>query len=297
MKSSRTKRAKAPAARPLLGAHFSIAGGLEKALYTAADYGCNAAQLFTKNASTWKERDITEEEAARFAVAAEKTGIREIAAHTAYLINLAALDPEKHTRSCAALGRELVRASQLAIPYVVLHPGAHMGTGEKRGIARIIDSINRVADSVGELRTRLLIETTAGQGSVLGHRFEQIAQILETVEAAEHIGACLDTCHIFAAGYDIRSAEGVARTLDEFDRTVGLRHLFLLHLNDAKKGLGSRVDRHEHIGRGKIGKAGFRAVMIEPRLRRIAKIIETPKTVAGKDWDRVNLALLRSFVR
>jgi len=195
---------------PLLGAHFSIAGGLEKALYTAADYGCTAAQMFTKNASTWKERDITEEETARFAVAAEKTSIREIAAHTAYLINLAAPDAEKHARSCAALGRELVRASQLAIPYVVLHPGAHMGKGENRGIASIVDSINRVVDSVRELRTRLLIETTAGQGSVLGHRFEQIAQILETVEAAEHIGACLDTCHIFAAGYDIRSAEGVA---------------------------------------------------------------------------------------
>jgi deoxyribonuclease-4 len=296
MKSIRTKRAKAPAAHPLLGAHFSIAGGLEKALYTAAEYQCTAAQLFTKNASTWKERDITEEETARFAVAAEKTGIREIAAHTAYLINLAAPDAEKHAKSCAALGRELVRASQLSIPYVVLHPGAHMGTGEKRGIARIIDSINRVADSVGEIRTRLLIETTAGQGSCLGHRFEQIAQILEKVEAKEHIGACLDTCHIFAAGYDIRSAEGVARTLDIFDRTVGLRHLFLLHLNDAKKGLGSRVDRHEHIGRGKIGKAAFRAVMNDPRLRQIAKILETPKMEDGKDWDRVNLALLRSFV-
>ncbi len=287
---------KAPKCRPpLLGAHFSIVGGLEKALYSAADYGCTAAQLFTKNANTWKERRITDDEAERFSGAVRETGIREIAAHTSYLINLAAPDEAKHKKSRDALSRELERASTLAIPYVVLHPGAHMGTGEKAGIDRICDSINRILTSIPELNTRLLVETTAGQGSGIGHRFEQIARILDQTEAKNRIGVCLDTCHIFAAGYDIRTAAAVSETLTDFDRTVGLRHLFLVHLNDAKKGLGSRVDRHEHIGRGKIGKAAFRALMTEPRLSRVAKIIETPKKEGGKDWDRANLDLLRSF--
>jgi deoxyribonuclease-4 len=281
---------------PLLGAHFSIAGGLEKALYSAAEYACTAAQLFTKNASTWKERRITDEEAARFSRAVGETGIKEIAAHTSYLINLAAPDKAKHQKSCDALSRELDRASILSIPYVVLHPGSHMGAGETPGIAKVSDSINRILASVAGPDTRLLVETTAGQGSGIGHRFEQIAQILEQVEWKDRIGVCLDTCHIFAAGYDLRTAAAVSETLSEFDRIVGLRHLFLIHLNDAKKGLGSRVDRHEHIGRGKIGQAAFQALMTEPRLSRVAKIIETPKKEGGKDWDRVNLALLRSFV-
>ncbi len=281
--------------RPLLGAHFSIAGGLEKALYSAAEYGCTAAQLFTKNANTWKERDITEEDADRFSAAVEKTGIREIAAHTSYLINLAATDRAKHEKSCTALYRELLRAATLSIPYVVLHPGAHMGAGVKAGIAKITDALNRILDSVPEPTTRLLIETTAGQGSGVGHRFEQVAEILEAVEAEEHIGACIDTCHIFAAGYDLRSGKKVSETLDEFDRVVGLRRLFLIHLNDAKKGLASRVDRHEHIGRGRIGTTAFSAIMNEPRLERVAKIIETPKKENGRDMDKVNLDLLRSF--
>ncbi|MGD8366466.1 MAG: deoxyribonuclease IV [Desulfobacterales bacterium] len=281
---------------PLLGAHFSIAGGLERALYTAAEYGCTAAQLFTKNANTWKEREVTGEQVERFCEAARETGIQEIAAHTSYLINLAAPDKEKHKKSCAALSRELDRASKLSIPYVVLHPGAHMGAGEKAGLARIIDSINRILASAPGLNTRLLVETTAGQGSGIGHRFEQIAEIIGKAESRGRIGVCLDTCHVFAAGYDIRTATAVSKTLSTFDRIIGLQHLFLVHLNDAKKGLGSRVDRHEHIGRGMIGKGAFRALMAEPRLAKVAKIIETPKKEGGKDWDRVNLALLRSFV-
>jgi deoxyribonuclease-4 len=295
MKQKRNRRIKPTAAAPLLGGHFSIAGGLEKALYTAADYGCTAAQLFTKNANTWKEKDITAAEIDRFSAAIDETGITEIASHTSYLINLAAPDEKKHKKSCAALSRELVRASQLTIPYVVLHPGAHMGEGEKAGLSRIVDSINRILDGAPQLDTRLLVESTAGQGSGVGHRFEQIAQIVDAVEAKAHIGVCLDTCHIFAAGYDIRTKEGVAETLSEFDRVVGLERLYLIHLNDSKKGLADRVDRHEHIGRGKIGKAGFRAIMTEPRLLNIAKILETAKKEGGKDWDRVNLGLLRSF--
>ena len=280
---------------PLLGAHFSIAGGLEKALYSAADYGCTAAQLFTKNASTWKERELSEAETERFSAAVRKTGIEEIAAHTSYLINLAAPDPAKHEKSCAALSRELARASQLSIPYVVLHPGAHMGAGEKAGLSRIVESIDRILGADPQLSTRLLVESTAGQGSGLGHRFEQIAQIVDSVEAEEKVGVCLDTCHIFAAGYDIRTAEGVTGVLTDFDRIVGLDRLFLFHLNDSKKGLAGRVDRHEHIGRGQIGADGFRAIMTEPRLREVAKIIETPKKEGATDWDKVNLELLRSF--
>jgi len=166
----------------LLGAHFSIAGGLEKAVYAAADYGCTAAQLFTKNANTWKEREVTEEEAERFSTACRRTGIRQLASHTSYLINLAAPGRVKHHRSCKALCRELLRAAALCIPFVVLHPGAHMGKGEKHGLARIAGSLRRVFDSIPDGPVRLLVETTAGQGSSLGHRFEQIAQILDAAE-------------------------------------------------------------------------------------------------------------------
>jgi deoxyribonuclease-4 len=265
-------------------------------VYAAADYGCTAAQLFTKNANSWKERKVAEEEVERFFTACRRTGIRLLASHASYLINLASPDGVKHNRSCKALCRELVRAAALSIPFVILHPGAHMGKGERRGMARIAESLRRVFDSIPDVQARLLIETTAGQGSSLGHRFEQIAQILDAAQVEGRVGACLDTCHIFAAGYDIRTQAGVAGTLSEFDRIVGLERLFFIHLNDSKRELGAKVDRHEHIGRGKIGKAAFRAIMTDPRLASIPKIIETPKKEDGKDWDRVNLDLLRSFV-
>lgn len=273
----------------LLGAHFSISGGLENAVFAAMDYGCTALQIFTKNASTWKERELTREEIDRFTRATRNAGIVKIASHTSYLINLASAERNKRDLSLEALSGELTRCTQLDIPAAVLHPGAHMGQGEQKGISRIVDGINAVLDGLPELRTRLLLETTAGQGSSVGHTFEQLAAMMERVERKRRIGVCLDTSHIFAAGYDIRSAKTYDETLSAFDSVIGLDHLHLIHVNDSKKPFGSRVDRHAHIGHGFIGDAAFRRLMTDSRLSEIPKIIETPKEGDGKDWDRDNL--------
>jgi deoxyribonuclease-4 len=283
-------------APPILGAHFSIAGGLHKALYTARNYACNTAQIFTKNASTWKERTLSAEEIQQFEAAKSETGIEQIAAHTAYLINIASPDPHKHKLSCDALVEELLRAANLGIPYVVMHPGAHLGSGEVAGIDRIALSINRILAGLPAVNTRLLLENTAGQGSSIGYRLQHLAALLDRIEASDRVGICLDTAHLFAAGYDIRDARTYKQTLDRFEKTVGLNHLYLLHLNDSKKELGSRVDRHEHIGRGRIGLTAFACFMNDVRLRFVPKIIETPKLHKGKDWNRRNLNCLRALV-
>lgn len=279
----------------LLGAHFSISKGLHEAVYTAKSYNCNALQLFTKNASTWKERDLTRKEIDLFEKAKDETGINLIASHTSYLINLASPETKKHTMSCKALKKELVRSSRLGIPYIVLHPGSHMGSGEKEGISRITDSINEIFMETGSVNTRLLLETTAGQGSSLGHTFEQLSFILGGVKNKDRIGICLDTCHIFAAGYDIRTKNSYNQTFDTFHSIIGLKNLYLIHFNDSKKSLGSRVDRHEHIGEGLIGIKAFEYFMKDERLSHIVKIIETPKEKEGKVWDKVNLKLLRGL--
>jgi deoxyribonuclease-4 len=283
--------------RPLLGAHFSIAGGLYRALHTARDYGCNALQIFTKNASTWREKTLSDEDIEAFDRARQETGIGAIFSHTAYLINLGSPEGTKFDRSCNALALEMERSFQLSIPWVVHHPGAHMGTGEKEGIARIAEGINRVLGESPENGPRLLLETCAGQGSTLGHTFEQLAAIAERVEQSERLGFCVDTCHIFAAGYDLRTETAYQKTVNDFDKVLGLERLKLIHINDAKRKLGSRVDRHHHIGKGKIGALGFSLIMNDSRLAHVPKILETPKKAAGIDWDRRNLAFLSSLVK
>jgi len=293
-REKKTGPAKAP---PLLGAHFSIAGGLPNALFEAAAYSCNCLQLFTKNASTWKERTLTADEIGRFAAARASTGIDRIASHTSYLINLASPDKKKMEMSVAALRQELARSSQLHIASVVLHPGSHMGAGADAGISRIADNVNRIFHDTPRIRTRLLFETTAGQGSSLGHRFEELAQLLYKVENKKGIGICLDTSHVFAAGYDIRTKKAYRRTMAVFDAVIGREHLHLIHLNDSKKGLGSGIDRHEHIGRGEIGRTAFDYIMNDAALAGIPKIIETPKTGQELDWDAVNLKCLRGLVK
>lgn len=280
----------------LLGAHFSIAKGLHHALFEAQRYGCGALQLFTKNATTWKERVLTPEETDRFEAARTQTGITAVAAHTSYLINLATGEKQKQVLSCEALKQEIVRCSALKIPFVVLHPGAHMGDGESAGIARIADNINRTFEKVPDSDTRLLLETTAGQGSGVGHTFEQLAAIRNGVDNQNAVGFCLDTSHIFAAGYDLRSRSAYRSTMNLFDAVLGLQNLCLIHLNDSKKELGSRVDRHEHIGRGHIGLKAFALIMNDPRLQNIPKIIETPKKRDGRDYDRINLNTLRKLL-
>jgi deoxyribonuclease-4 len=289
------KRFGAPTDGLLLGAHFSIAGGLHKALYTAREYGCTALQIFTKNASTWKERVLSQKEMETFDRARREADITAIASHTPYLINLGTPEKEKFERSCNALACEMTRSSQLGIPWVVHHPGAHMEAGEVAGISRIAEGINRVLlEDTGPL---LLLETCAGQGTTLGHTFEQLAAIAEQVEQRDRIGFCLDTCHIFAAGYDIRTETAYHDTMAAFDLVLGLDRLKVIHLNDARRKLGSKVDRHHHIGKGKIGLKGFSLIMTDKRLARIPKILETPKKVGGIDWDRRNLAVLRSMLK
>jgi deoxyribonuclease-4 len=279
----------------LLGAHFSIAKGLEKAIYEAAKYECTALQIFTKNASAWKERILQPEEIDRFAAARAETGITAIASHTSYLINIASPEKKKCAMSGAALKQELIRSACLAVDYVVLHPGAHMGSGEPAGIRQVAAGINRVVSEAPQAQTRLLLETTAGQGSSLGHRFEQLADIVERIEDKDRIGVCLDTSHVFAAGYDIRDLPAFQKTFNTFDAVIGLKHLYLLHLNDSKKDLGTRVDRHEHIGLGFIGQDAFKWIMNDDRLASIPKIIETPKKHNGQDWDKNNLDRLRNI--
>lgn len=288
---------KSKEASVLLGAHFSIAKGIHNSLYEASNYGCTALQIFTKNANTWKERTLSQDEIDCFNQAREQTGITAIASHTSYLINLASYDPKKHIMSRNALACELVRSSMLNIPFVVLHPGAHMGKGEAKGIARVASSINEIfAENTG-FETRLLLETTAGQGSGLGHAFGQLSSIMDRVKDVDRLGICLDTSHIFAAGYDIRNPAAYHRTMDTFDSVIGMEKLYVIHLNDSKKELGARVDRHEHIGEGHIGISAFELFMNDPRFRDVPKIIETPKHKGDTDYDRVNLNRLRSLVR
>ncbi len=282
-----------PSDAPLLGAHCSIAGGLENALYTAHAYGCTALQMFTKNARTWAETPLSPEAAAAFDHARSETGITEIASHTPYLINLAGPDPTTRKRSNRALREELIRSSALKIPYAVLHPGSHGGAGEAEGMERITTAVNRLFSEVPDLSTRLLLETTAGQGHGIGHTFEQLAALLSEIDAAVPIGVCLDTSHIFAAGYDIRTRSDYEHTLSEFDRIIGLNRLFLIHLNDSKVEFGGRVDRHAHIGQGRIGIEAFEFIMRDERLARIPKVIETPKEKGERDWDEINLSVLR----
>ncbi|MBW1840452.1 MAG: deoxyribonuclease IV [Deltaproteobacteria bacterium] len=279
-----------------IGAHFSIAKGLDRALYDAAKYQCTAAQIFTKNALTWKERTVSAREIERFEQARIKTGIRKIASHASYLINLATHDRKKHDLSCHGLKQELHRSALLDIAYVVLHPGSHMGSGETTGIDRIAERINSIFTETKTLKPRLLLETTAGQGSSVGHTFEQLASILEKIEDQDRIGVCLDTSHVFAAGFDIRTPASYRKTIQRFDSVIGLHHLHFIHLNDSKTRLGSRVDRHEHIGRGFIGLKAFASFMNDMRLFDIPKIIETPKFQKGKDGDKINLEQLRSLI-
>lgn len=286
-----------PTQQCLLGAHFSIAKGLHDALFTAKSYGCPTLQIFTKNAHTWKEKNLSSAEIDLFEQAKIETGIKEIASHTSYLINLASPEKKKHTMSCSALKQEIIRSSKLGIPYVVLHPGSLMGSLEQEGIRRIAENINSIFAAIPSKTSRLLFETTAGQGSGVGHTFEQLAAIIDRIEAKDRIGVCIDTCHMFAAGYDIRNNRSYRKTIRALDSIIGLQHLYLIHLNDSKKGVDSRVDRHEHIGHGAIGLKAFELFMNDKRFRNIPKIIETPKGKGDDAWDQVNLELLRGLIR
>ena len=283
--------------RPLLlGAHLSIAGGLHNAPVNARGYGCDVLQIFTKNATNWKEREVSQEEISLFTRETRKSAIRSVISHASYLINLASPDDTIYEKSVSALQNEMHRSEYLGISYVVVHPGAHKGKGEEWGLQRISNGIRRIISNSPGGKCRLLLETTAGQGTNVGYRFEHLGALEKLIGADDRIGVCLDTSHIFSAGYDIRTRAAYDQTMAAFDEAIGLKHLFVLHLNDSKKDLGSQVDRHEHIGKGKIGVDAFGFIMNDTRFRTIPKIIETPKTDGAVDCDPLNLALLRSLV-
>lgn len=278
----------------LAGAHMSIAGGMHKAFERGRSVRCRTIQIFLKSSNQWKARTLTDDDSMLFRVAREKSGISPVLAHDSYLINLASPDPDLHRKSLDAFVEEMRRANDLGVPCLILHPGAHLGAGVQAGINRVARALNRAIDRVGP-PVRLLLETTAGQGSSLGSRFEELAAILERMRKPERAGVCLDTCHIFAAGYDIRSREGYEKTLREFDRLIGVGRIQAIHVNDSLKDLGSRVDRHSHIGKGRIGPEAFRCLVNDPRFVDVPKILETPK---GEDMreDRRNLAKLRALM-
>lgn len=274
---------------------MSIAGGIYAAIGRACSIHCTAMQIFVKNNMQWFARPLTHEEIRAFLDHAQRCQIQSVFGHANYLINLAATNPQFHTNSLRALNEELIRADQLELPFLVMHPGAHMGEGEEAGLLKIVSSIDQVLAKVPKVKTKIALETTAGQGSSLGRSFEQLAFIIENVREPHRICVCLDTAHVFAAGYDITSDAGLKKTFRDFDRVIGRERLVAIHINDSKTGLGSRVDRHAHISEGKIGLPAFRFIMNAPRFRKIPKVLETPK---GKDLkeDVINMRKLRRLI-
>jgi deoxyribonuclease-4 len=274
---------------------MSIGGGVHTAIERGCSIKCTAIQIFVKNNMQWFARPLAREEIRAFLEHRQRGQLLSIFAHANYLINLAATNPQFLENSIRALSEELTRADQLELPFLVLHPGAHLGVGEEGGLDKIVDSINRVFRKIPRVQTRIALETTAGQGSCLGHRFEQIAYIIENVRQPERLCVCLDTAHVFAAGYNIGSEAGAKKTFREFDRVIGLNRLAAIHVNDSKTARGSRVDRHQHIGKGQIGLDAFRFIMRDRRFRKIPKVLETPKGKAMRK-DVANLKTLRRLI-
>ncbi len=280
---------------PLLGAHESVAGGLHLAFDHIRSVGGAALQIFTRNQRQWKPKPVTEEEQSLFAAAWQEAQPMPVASHASYLINLASGKEELVEKSIAAFTEELKRCEALKIPLVVMHPGSHGGDGVEEGLARFTKNLDRALE-LAENQVTVLLETTAGQGTGLGSRFEELGTIIGSSKHPEKLGICLDTCHIFAAGYDIRSEESYQATMAEFDKQVGIERIKFFHLNDSKKGLESRVDRHEQIGQGAIGVSGFANLLNDPRFADHPMTLETPK---GKDLqeDRDNLKILRNLLK
>jgi deoxyribonuclease-4 len=282
---------------PLFGAHMSIAGGYHRALLAAQALDCNTVQIFTKNNNQWYAKDLLDEEIQTFRRTLRRSRLRFPLAHDCYLINLASPDEALYRKSVEAFVVELQRAERLGLRYLVTHPGAHMGSGEPVGLARVAAALDEIHLRCAGYRVKVLLETTAGQGTSLGWRFEHLASILKAVSDPKRLGVCLDTCHVFAAGYALAPAAEYGKTIKEFDRVIGLRCLKAFHLNDSLKPLGSRVDRHAHIGEGHLGLEPFRLLVNDPRFRNRPMILETPKEDGDRtNLDAVNLGTLRKLV-
>jgi deoxyribonuclease-4 len=288
---------------PRLGAHMSVAGGLPRAVDRAVAHGCDALQIFAKNANQWRGRIVPREEVRAFRARLKASGIHPVVSHASYLINLATTNPALRTQSVEAMGDELDRAAALGLLGVVLHPGCYTVGSEADGLTLIAENLLELLRARRRGKTMVLLEHTAGQGTALGATFEQLASIIAKMNDHPRIGVCLDTCHLIASGYDISSPEGYATTFKQFGRLVGFERLKMFHLNDSKKPLGSRIDRHEHIGAGVLGLEPFRRIVNDRRFRGLPMLLETPKTegrsptnIEVDPLDERNLNALRSLI-
>jgi deoxyribonuclease IV len=286
-----------------LGSHVSVAGGLHLGVERASDLGCQCIQIFTKNANTWNAKPLTEAVITAWSTAWKASELAHPIAHSSYLINLATPQADLQQKSIDALIIEWQRCEALGLEGLVLHPGAYTTCAESEGLRRVVDGVVQAIERVSPQRCRLLLENTAGQGTCLGHQLKQLGEIIDQAErrlpsAGEHLGICLDTCHAFAAGYAIQTAGGFRDFVQEIGDVLPPDSVRALHLNDSKKPLGSRVDRHEHIGRGAIGLDAFRMLLANPLLGRLPGYLETEKGVdpeSGREWDEINLEVLRSL--
>jgi len=278
-----------------LGAHVSIAGGIYRAFDRARSIGCETAQIFVKPNRSWQAKPLCQDDIKLVEIAAAPMDIHPMIGHASYLLNLGSPDKALWEKSRDTLIVELERCETLSIPWLVLHPGSHGGTGEEEGLARVAKGLGDVHNATPGFHTRILLETTAGQGNSLGHRFEQIAWLIDNSPQGHRLGLCFDTCHVFAAGYDLRTLEGYEETIAALDATVGLEQVKAIHLNDSKSELGSHRDRHEHIGKGHMGLTGFWQILHDDRLAAVPGILETPKSTDLHE-DIENLATLRALM-
>ncbi len=278
-----------------LGAHMSIAGGLHLATERGVKVGCGVIQVFTQNSNQWRGKVPTDSDCALFREMWAASDLHEIVSHDIYLINLAAAPGDIREKSLVSFREEMERCARLGITKIVMHPGAHVGDGEETGIKRICEAFDQLLESTPGYTGKILLETTAGQGSNMGYTFEQLRAIIDGTAFPDRFAVCYDTCHTFASGYDITTREGYAAVFAHFDQVIGTDRIQCFHMNDSKKGLNSRVDRHEHIGQGAMGLEGFRFLVNDPRFATIPKILETPKGDNG-EMDIVNLKILRDMV-
>ena len=281
----------------MFGSHLSIAGGLHNALLEAKRLDMDCVQVFTKNQRQWRVKPLADEQVSLWQQHQRQTGIEQIVSHDSYLINLASPDNEARKKSIALFRHELLRCEALGIPYLVTHPGAHMKEGEAAGIKRVAESLDQLHKELAGLEVVTCLESTAGQGTTLGWRFEHLRDIIDTVNEPDRLAVCLDTAHLLAAGYDLTSDTGCRAVLRECDEVIGLNRVKVLHLNDSKTPRGSRVDRHEHIGHGHVALKAFGVIVRNRHFRSIPKILETPKMKAddGRLWDEINLETLRGL--
>ncbi len=285
----------------ILGAHMSIAGGYYKAVKSGVQEGCECIQLFTKNNNQWRAKEITDEDVRLFQEQLDTHNIQHTLSHASYLINLGSPKDELWNKSIDAFIIELQRADKLGVPYVVVHPGSFTTSTEAEGITRIAEGLNEVHRQTRDLKSRCLLETTAGQGTNLGWNFEQLAEMLDQCQAPELVGICADTCHMFAAGYNLCDEASYHETWNDFDKLIGLDKMKAFHLNDSKREFGSKKDRHEHIGRGHMGLSAFRYLVNDERFSQTPMYLETAKgdaegDHAGLSWDAANLSVLRALI-